>query len=777
MSREKILFDKGWYFHRGDIETPYPTRKGTAYMSAKTERAKMGPACKDYLIPSDYSANHEHQSESWARIDLPHDYLVNDIPDQKYNEAYGFVDGGNAWYLKRFTVDKADFDKRITLLFEGIVGHATVWLNGCLLKHNYCGYTTFEVDLTDYIDFEKENALAVYAESGHHEGWWYEGAGIYRHVWMVKTEKTAFDLWGVYAKPTKKDGSWTVETELTVRNDDDAPHRVSALCTLTDAAGSPVAEAVCRGGVVPPRAKRAFSVSVPVESPLLWSPDAPNLYTLTATLSVGTHAVDSEAVRIGFRAFVMDPDKGLFINGKHYKIKGYCAHEVCGFGGKWVADNIQRHRVKLMKENGANGYRCSHYPQSEALMDALDENGFIVMDETRWFESTEESLAQLEAVIKRDRNRPSVFFWSLGNEEPHHLTEQGRRIFKAMKAHARRFDDRPMITAITHSPENATVLSDCDLIGINYKWDHYEAVRQKCPDKPILSSECGATGTTRGWYHAAAPERGVLSAYDTTINNAFRSRERTWQHIMERDWVMGGYHWDFNEHRGEAAWPRVCSASGSVDLFWRKKDAYYQHTALWTKEPMIHLLPHWNHEGMEGEPIRVVAYTNQPAAELFLNGKSLGRVVIPSFGHAEWQVPYEKGTLQVCALDATGAVVTATDTRVTAGAPARLALTLETEELCANGCDLALIGVRVLDAEGNPVANACPTVHFTVEGAGKLWGTGGANTDHIPACSPDRKLWMGEGALAVRATDKAGECRVIAEAEGLASAVLKFEFQ
>ncbi len=776
MSREKILFDRGWLFHRGDIETPYPTRKGTAYMSAKTERVKMGPACKDYVIPSDYSANHAHQSENWERIDLPHDYLVNDVPDLKYNEAYGFVDGGNAWYLKRFTVDKADSGKRITLLFEGIVGHATVWLNGCLLKHNFCGYTTFEVDLTDYLDFEKENALAVYAESGHHEGWWYEGAGIYRHVWLIKTERVSLDLWGVYAKPVKGACGWTVQTELTVRNDDDAPHRVSAALTLTDANGNAVATTDCKGGTVPPREKRAFNATLTVADPALWSPDTPNLYTLHTSLRQGKREVDTDTVRIGFRTFVMDPDKGLFINGKHYKIKGYCAHEVCGFGGKWVADNIQRHRVKLMKENGANGYRCSHYPQSEALMDALDENGFIVMDETRWFESTEESLAQLEMVVKRDRNRPSVFFWSLGNEEPHHLTEQGRRIFKAMKAHARKFDDRPMITAITHAPETATVLEDCDLVGINYKWDHYDAVRERCPDKPILSSECGATGTTRGWYHAASPERGALSAYDTTINNAFRSRERTWGHIMERDWVMGGYHWDFNEHRGEAVWPRVCSVSGSVDLFWRKKDAYYQHTSLWTDTPMVHLLPHWNHEGLEGTPIRVVAYTNQPEAELFLNSKSLGRVAVPRYAHAEWQVPYEKGCLSVKVYDQNGNV-TATDTRVTAGAPARLALTLETEELKANGNDLALIGVKVLDAEGNMVSNACPTVRFICEGTGKLWGTGGANTDHLPVRSPDRKLWMGEGAAAIRAGYTAGTCRVIAEAEGLACAVLEFEFQ
>ncbi|MBQ8358181.1 MAG: DUF4982 domain-containing protein [Clostridia bacterium] len=775
MSRERILFDRDWYFHRGEIDIPFPTRKGTAYLAAKTEREKFGPACKDYLIPSHFSEHHEHRFENWEKVDLPHDYLVNDRPDRRYNEALGFVNYESAWYLKRFALEKKDFHKRITLLFEGITGHATVWLNGCLLKHNFCGYTSFEVDITDTAVFDGENALAVYVEPGHHEGWWYEGAGIYRHVWLTKTDKVSIDLWGVYAKPVlRENGAWTVETELTVRNDDDTARRVSATGEIIDAAGNTVSAVTFRGGIVEPREKRTFRADFIVSTPALWSPDAPNLYTVHTILRMGTKEIDTNDVRIGFRSFTMDPDKGLFINGKHYKIKGYCAHEVCGFGGKAVADNIQRHRVRLMKENGANGYRCSHYPQSEALMDALDENGFIVMDETRWFESTEESLSQLEMVIKRDRNRPSVFFWSLGNEEPHHLTENGRRIFKAMKAFARRLDDRPVLTAITHKPEAATVAGDCDLIGINYKWDHYDAVRKKYPDKPILSSECGATGTTRGWYDST--DVAHVTAYDTTVNNAFRSRELTWQFIMERDWVMGGYHWDFNEHRGEAAWPRVCSVSGSVDLFWQKKDAFYQHQALWCDTPMIHLLPHWNHAGAEGESIRVVAYTNQPRAELYLNHKSLGAVDVPPYGHAEWQVPYAAGELLVYAYNKKGKMV-ASDRRVTTGAPVRLALTLQTPDICANGNDVALIACTVLDAQGNEVPDAAPTVYASVAGAGKLLGTGGANTDHVPVSSPERKLWMGRGCVAVRAGRTPGTCRVTVKAEGLCCAALSFEIQ
>lgn len=777
MSREKILFDGDWYFHRGDIEVKQPRRKGTAYLSSKTERVLMGPACRNYEIPSEYASKREHRSETWSRISLPHDFLLGDVPDPKYNEALGFVAHEGAWYLKRFTLGSEDRGKRLTLLFEGITGHSTVWLNGCLMKHNFCGYNSFEVDISDVADFERENALAVFVAPYYYEGWWYEGAGIYRHVWLNKTERVSVDLWGLYAKPVRaEDGTWTVEAELTVRNDDDASRRVSATGVIVDAEGKTVAEAVFKGGSIPPREKRAIYARFAVADPKLWSPDEANLYTVRTALLCGKRAVDETSVRIGFRTFYMDPDKGLFINGKHYKIKGYCAHEVCGFGGKAVADNIQRHRVQLMKESGANAYRCSHYPQAESLMDALDENGFIVMDETRWFESTEESLAQLEMVIKRDRNRPCVFFWSLGNEEPHHTTDVGRRIYKTMKAFARKLDDRPMITAVTHSPENATVYEDCDLLGINYKWDHYEAVHAKFPDKAILSSECGATGTTRGWYHPTDPAHGNLTAYDTTINNAFRSRELTWRFLMERDWLLGGYHWDFNEHRGEAVWPRVCSVSGTVDLFWRKKDAFYQHKSFWTDAPMVHLLPHWNHKGLEGESIRVVAYTNQPKVELLLNGESFGVVDVPLCGHGEWQVPYAAGKLEAIALDAGGNAVART-VRETTGAPVRLKLTLETPDLKANGNDVALIGVTVLDAEGREVPNAAPTVRFVVSGAGTLAGTGGANTDHIPVFCPERKLWQGQGAVAVRAGQAPGTCCVLAEADGLESTVVRFEFK
>lgn len=358
----------------------------------------------------------------------------------------------------------------------------------------------------------------------------------------------------------------------------------------------------------------------------LWSPDEPNMYAAVTKLYVGSEQTDEYVTRFGFRYYVLDPDKGLFINDKHYKIKGLCGHADCGLTGKAVPDNIHRYKVRLMKEMGANGYRTSHYMQAEALMDALDENGFIVMDETRWFESTDEGREQLRALVRRDRNRPSVFFWSVGNEEPFHATEKGRRICRSLINFVRKLDDsRTIMSAVSFTPDKATVYDELDAIGINYNWHTYEGLHKKYPDKAVFASECCATGTTRGWYFAADPNRGYLPAYDRDSSVDFKGREFTWKFLDGNDWLLGGYQWIAFEHRGEAIWPRLCSQSGAIDLFMQKKDAFYQNKSHWTDEPMVHLLPHWNFAGFEGMPIRVAAYTNCDEIELFHNGKSVGR--------------------------------------------------------------------------------------------------------------------------------------------------------
>ena len=771
--RKMIRLQDGWKFHRGDVEPHYPKFKGVAYVGAKTERAKQGPACKDYIINDPFSRNHVHSAEDWETVSVPHDYHAADGYDPNENEALGFCRYENGWYVLRFTVSPEEADRRLTLYFEGVTTHATVWLNGFLMKHNFCGYTSFEVDITDAARVGEENVLSVYVSTEETEGWWYEGGGITRPVWLVSTAKTAVDLYGVYVKPERQnDGTWCVKTETTVRNDTDGTVALRVENTILDEDGNEVATAAA-GSRAPWREKRVLHTVMGVNSPALWSPETPALYTMRTRVFRGEKCVDEVTDRFGFRTFVTDPENGLFINGKPYKIKGFCGHESVGLCGRAVPDNLQRYRVKLMQEMGANGYRTSHYPQSVALMDALDEAGFIVMDETRWFESTEEGLAQLEMLVKRDRNRPGVFFWSVGNEEFLATDERGRRIFKTMKAFVKKLDDRPVTMAVTEKPINAVVFDECDAIGINYKWDHYVPVHEKHPTKPMFSAECGATGTTKGWYFEDDPAGGHVTAYDHTINNAFRSREFSWKFLLETPWVMGGYHWNLGEYRGEAVWPRVSSVSGTLDWCLRKKDAFWQHRAFFTDTPMVHVLPHWNFAGMEGEPIRVVAYTNQPRAELFLNGKSLGAVAVERYGHAEWQVPYAPGNIEVRVYNKER-TLTATDRRETTGAPVALRLVADTADVAANGRDLALITCEVVDAAGRVVPDAEVPVRFAVSGAGSFYSSGAVNTDHTPITSPERTTWCGTATAAVRTGKEPGECTVIATAGGLSAAVFRF---
>ena len=765
--REKINFDKNWMFHKGDIIPELATQKLIVYDEAKTERALRGPASRNYNTSCT-------ATEHWQMVDLPHDYVITETPSPEGNEGLGFYPYHNAWYVKKFSLTKNDRNKRLTLFFEGIATYATIYVNGCLMKHNFCGYTEFEVDISDVVDYDQENTLSVYVNTAQHEGWWYEGGGIYRHVWLVKTAPISIDLYGIYANPKKiSDDVWNVLTEITIRNDYFENKRVAVLCEITDCNGNTIAQSEC-GGYITSREKRVFKSSITVNAPSLWSPDTPSLYFLKARVTVGKRTLDSDNVRFGFRVVVADPQKGLFINGKHYKIQGLCGHADCGLMGKAVTDNIHRYKVRLMREMGANGYRTTHYPQSSALMDALDENGFIVMNEVRWFESSEEAQKQLEMLVKRDRSRPSVVFWSLGNEEYFHGNDKGHRIAKSLYAMLKKLDNtRYVMTAINVLPDVATVCGDLDAIGINYNWGAYDLLHETFPNMPILSSENCATGTTRGWYFDDDPKKAFVRAYDHDSSALFKSREYTWKYICDREWLMGGYQWIAFEHRGEAAWPRLCSQSGAIDLFFQKKDAFWQNKSHWTTDPMVHLLPHWNWKGLEGETIRVFAYTNTERLELFLNGKSLGLRDIEKNGHGEWDVKYEAGTIEVKAYQ--GETVVATDVRVTSGDADRLMLKLETEDVSANGEDIAIFSCYVVDKEGNEVYDASPTVTFTTNSLGSVYSTGSDITDHTSILLPTRKMRAGRIGIAVKLGTVSGNLKLYAESLGLKTGVITID--
>lgn len=758
--REKILFDDNWKFHKGDLPMRNTVMKGPDYMGAKTERMLIGPASYDYNDASDSYVPAEMSAHYWRDINLPHDYVIEGTPDLKNPQALGFLDYENAWYRKHFSLSDADRDKRITLYFEGVATNATVYLNGCLMKHNFCGYTPFEVDITDIVFFDKENVLAVYTDASSHEGWWYQGGGIYRHVWLIKTEPIAVDLWGVYVNPQKQDDFWNVNIETTVINSSFEGTNIKVSSEIVNTTGHTIGKTECSLSAEA-KEKTILNQTLSVSNPNLWDVDSPNMYTLVTRLYKDDNEIDMVETPFGFRTIKFDSEHGFFLNGRQLKIKGICAHQDFGLTGKAVPDNIHDLKVKMIKDMSANAYRTAHYPHAEAMMDAADKYGIMVMDETRWYESTDEGIAQLETLIKRDRNHPSVILWSVGNEELKHITEQGRRIAKNMIHAVKKLDSsRPVTTAVSVDPLDSTVYDLVDVIGINYNLHLYDQIHSMYPNKPFVSTECCATGTTRGFYNDDSPEHGFCSAYDKDTNQWFLGREKTWKFVTDREWVAGSFQWIAFEHRGECLWPRLCSLSGAIDLYLQKKDAFYQNKSHWSSEPMVHLLPHWNHKGLEGEIIKVWAYTNCDEVELFLNGKSLGTVFPEKYGHCQWDVPYTVGTLKAVAK--ISGKVSAQDVKETSDQPVTLKLIPENTVEYANSKDVLLLTCVCLDSMGREVPDAKAYITFTTNKYGSVIGTGSDITDHVPPNCPSRKMRAGRCSVAVRTGDTAGDLKVYA---------------
>jgi len=774
--RKEINLNADWLFYKGDIIEDIPYDKGPVYSQSKTTRKLTGPAAYGYFDkPDAYYINDETalQSIGWKRVFVPHDYIIDQTPNEEENPAMGYFKYENSWYRKHFSLPEGLSNKRVTLQFEGIAGNATVYLNGCLVKRNFSRYNSFEVDISDTVFYHKPNVIAIYVEAKNFEGWWYQGGGIYRDVKLVITEPVAIDLYGVYAPAVKLDeNNWAVNFETTVVNDSFENVNVKAISKIIDIDGNIVATAEGEGEVEL-QENGTVKYSANVQNPHLWDIDDPYLYTVETELIMNGEVIDENKTRIGFRTIELVREKGFLLNGRKVMFKGVCCHQDFGLTGLAVPENVAKYKVKLIKEMGANAFRTSHYQNSTATMDALDEYGLLVMDEVRWFETNDEALDQLRTLVKRDRNRPSVVLWSTGNEEPHHIIEQGQKIHKAMAAIVRKLDNtRFVMTAQSHSPTKSTVFDDCDVIGINYGLEHYETVHNQHPDKLLFASECCATGTSRGWY-VLPNENGRIQDKDRDTNNWFRGRELTWKFLTSKDYIIGGFQWDAIEHRGEAAWPTLCSKSGAIDLFLQKKGAFYQNKSHWTTEPMVHIVPHWNFKGMEGKNIVVTVYTNCDELELFLNGESLGRKQIEQYGRGEWSVAYSAGEL-VCKAYKDGKQV-CEHIRKTTKAPARLVLRQDLP-MRANYYDVGLFTCECVDEDGLVVENAAPYVKFSVNEGAKIVGTGSDNCDHNKVTLAERKMYAGKISVAVKAW-RGNELHLYAENEdlGITELVVPYE--
>ncbi len=741
-TRERLSLDRGWLFHSGDIPFPEIKGQGPTYESAKAGRA-WGAAAPDY------------DDSLWRQLDLPHDWAVEGPFDADENLAQGYRQRGIGWYRRHFQLKKSDQTKHLELQFDGVATNCVVWVNGILAHRNWSGYNSFSIDITPFAKFGNElNTIAVRVDANPMEGWWYEGAGIYRHTWLVKRDPIHIVTDGIYADPVRVDAeSWTIPIETTLSSCATAPTKVDIEVTLLDPTGKEV-DSTHATLAVNPLEESVARLVIPVESPRLWSVDEPTLYDLRTVVTHNGQEIDQVVTRCGFRTIRFDAAEGFFLNDQPLKIKGVCNHQDHAGVGVAVPDSLWEYRIRRLKEMGANAYRCAHHPPAAEFLDACDRQGLLVMNENRNFNTTPEYMRQLEWLVRRDRNHPSVILWSVFNEEPMQGTVQGYEMVRRMVHAVKRLDStRPVTAAQSNSMLNpANASQAADVAGFNYQHGEYDAYHAANPTKPVVSSEDTSAVMTRGEY-VTDKELAVLNSYDTEFQPWGATHRTAWKAIAERPFMAGGFVWTGFDYHGEPQpleWPSTGSSFGCLDLCGFPKSAFYLRQALWIEDrPILHLVPHWNWSVKPGELVKVMALTNADSVMLSLNGNSLGDKPVDRFEMVSWDVPYEPGILEAVATKDGHQV--ASFTVETTGPPVALQFILDRPELAGDGNDAQPVTVQAVDAEGRVVPDANLRVQFELTGPGKIIGLGNGNPNcHEPEKGNSHSLFNGLAQLIIQ---------------------------
>ena len=765
---ERLSLDRAWRFHLGDILMPVITGHSETYNNAKAGKA-WGAAAPDY------------DDSDWRVLDLPHDWVVEGPFDENENISQGYRPRGVAWYRRSLRLDPGDRGRALELQFDGIATHCTVWLNGTVVQRNWCGYTGFSIDLTPFATYgDQLNNLAIRVDANPMEGWWYEGGGIYRHTWLIKRSPVHIITDGVFANPVKKENSqWELPVEVTLDNigKENAPVEVGV--ELID----PQGKVVAHGGTtaeVKPFEDSVAKISLTVTQPQLWSVDAPVLYTVRTFLKRDGAQVDERVTRCGFRTIRFDADRGFFLNDQPLKIKGTCNHQDAAGVGVAVPDSLWDFRIRRLKAMGSNAYRCAHNPPAPEFLEACDRLGMLVMDENRNFNSSPEYVRQLEWMVRRDRNHPSVILWSVFNEEPMQGTEQGYEMVRRMAAAVKRLDtSRPVTAAMSGgsgSPINVSMA--VDVVGFNYQQGSYDGFHKAHPNQPMTSSEDTSSYMTRGVF-INDKKSSMEDSYDVVAAPWGATHRNAWKAIASRPFVAGGFVWTGFDYRGEPqkfSWPSVSSVFGIMDTCGFPKAAYYMHQAAWIEDrPVLQLVPHWNWSGREGQPIKVMALSNVEKVELFLNGKSLGEKTVDKLEGGEWEVPYAPGKLEAVARK-DGREIARTVVETT-GEVVALKLVPDRDSLAGDGADTQPVTVCAVDAQGREVPTANLPVTFEITGPGAIIGHGnGDNTSHEPEKGNHRCLFNGLAQVIVQSQrDQAGTIVLTAKADGVKSAEVRIE--
>jgi beta-galactosidase len=724
--RERQLLDADWKFHLGDDW-------GTGEVLDKAGQ-------------SDGSAGLNFDDFGWRPVNLPHDWAVELPFDAQADRSHGFKALGPnystnsiAWYRRGFDLPEAERSKELWLEFDGVYRDCRVYLNGFLLAHQESGYNGFRCNISDVANCGGRNVLAVRVDATKFEGWFYEGAGIYRHVWLVETAPVAVAPDGIFVYSTfdhnPPGGDATIHLETQLRNSGTNAAAVKIKWQILDPDERTVAKAEA-AAALPARAQKEVRRTARVASPLLWSPESPKLYRLVTTVESGGGVADREETEFGIRTVAFDPKNGFLLNGRPYAIQGTCNHQDHAGVGAALPDALQYFRVAKLKEMGCNAIRTSHNEPTAELLAACDHLGLLVMDENRRLGSDSQNLAYLRQQVCRDRNHACVFVWSLCNEEILQRTDVGARIFDTMQTAVHQLDPTRLCTAAMNSwsggPADgfSTVM---DVQGFNYLNNgDLDGFHRSNPAKPCIGTEEASAYYTRGIYENGAT---YDSAYDDNKTSYGATAEEWWKQYVARPWGSGSFVWTGFDYRGEPSpfnWPNISSEFGIIDTCGFQKDVFYYYQSWWTRQPVLHLMPHWNWAGREGQEIDVRAFSNCQEVELFLNGRSLGRQAMPRNSHLQWRVKYAPGVLSAKGYDH-GAL--AAETKVeTTGAPAAVRLSADRSTISADREDCSVVTVSVTDAQGRIVPLAHDPVHFTISGAGRIIGVGNGD----PIChEPD----------------------------------------
>jgi beta-galactosidase len=728
--RERLLMDFGWRFAPGHAwATDKDFNHGTGYFSFYTKTGYGdGPAAADF------------DDRSWRILDLPHDWAVELLFDSTGGHSHGykaigpnFPGSSIGWYRKSFFIPESDLGRRISIQFDGVHRNSRVFVNGFYLGEEHSGYYPFEYDITDYLNYGGDNVVAVRADATMEEGWFYEGAGIYRHVWLLKTGPLHVASYGTYVTSEIKGDSALVTARTTIVNEGTYNAAFSLGQSVYYSDGKQLDNKFIDNLSLAPSEEKEYVVVFSISGPGLWSVETPYLYKLVTSILVNGKTADSTETTFGIRTVRFDPDEGFFLNGKHLKLKGTNNHQDHAGVGTAIPDALQFYRIARLKEMGSNAYRCSHNPPTPELLDVCDRLGMLVIDENRLMGSNREHLDKLETLIRRDRNHPSVIVWSLGNEEwAIEGNPKGARIASTMQALAKSLDTTRAISVASSGGWGQGVSTVIDVMGFNYIFNgDIDGHHAEFPEQPGIGTEESTSNSTRGIYY---DNRAKAHMAQSDRDSSGRSMETGFKFYAERPWLSGLFFWTGFDYKGEPnpfGWPQVGSHYGIMDQCGFHKDVFYYLKSWWTDEPVLHLFPHWNWQDKGEHEISVWAYSNCDEVELFLNNKSLGRKTMSECGHLEWAVNYEPGLLMAHGYKSGKQIVS--KQIETTGEAAAVKLIPHRRTIKSDGEDVSVITVQVTDNEGRNVPDAGNEIIFILDGPGKIIGVGNGNpSSHEP---------------------------------------------